>query len=150
MHIPLIYIDESGFPEEMPGIFGYAPTGMRCFGKHNPMSKRRTDAVGALTGDRLLTAALFDGTINTDVFEAWLRQGLLPALPDGAVVVMDNARFHKSERIQEAVEAAGCLLEYLPPYSPDLNPVEHKWAQAKALRRKLGCSTDELFQQSCL
>ena len=150
MHIPLIYIDESGFSEEMPRIFGYAPTGMRCFGKHNSMSKRRTNAVGALTGDKLLTAALFDGTINTDVFEAWLRQGLLPALPNGAVVVMDNARFHKSERIQEAVEAAGCLLEYLPPYSPDLNPIEHKWAQAKALKRKLGCSTDELFQQSCL
>ena len=93
MRIPLIYIDESGFSEEMPRIFGYAPTGVRCFGKHNLMSKRRTDAVGALTGDRLLTAALFDGTVNTDVFEAWLRQGLPTALPNGAVVVTDNARF---------------------------------------------------------
>jgi transposase len=65
-----------------------------------------------------------------------MQQGLLPVLPNGAILVMDNASFHKSERIQEAVEAAGCLLESLPPYSPDLNPIEHKWAQARASQKK--------------
>lgn len=150
MRIPLIYIDEGGFAEDMPRTFGHAPEGMRCFGKHDWRAKHRTNAAGALTGGRLLTAALFDCSMNTDVFEAWLRQGLLPALPNGAVVVMDNASFHKSERIQEAVEAAGRLIEHPPPHSPDLNPMEHEWAQAKALRRKLGCSTDELFKQPCL
>jgi transposase len=150
MSIPLIYIDESGFSEDMPRTFGYAPEGRRCFGAHNWQAKQRTNAIGALTGDSLLTLALFDSSINTDVFEAWIRQELLPALPNGAVVVMDNASFHKPEKIQELIENAGCLLEYLPSYSPDLNPIEHKWAQAKALRRKLGCSTDELFQQSVL
>ncbi len=150
MSIPLIYIDESGFSEDMPRTFGYAPEGRRCFGAHNWQAKQRTNAIGALTGDSLLTLALFDSSINTDVFEAWIRQELLPALPNGAVVVMDNASFHKPEKIQELIENAGCLLEYLPSYSPDLNPIEHKWAQAKALRRKLSCSTDELFQQSVL
>lgn len=150
MSIPLIYIDESGFSEDMPRTFGYAPEGRRCFGAHNWQAKQRTNAIGALTGDSLLTLALFDSSINTDVFEAWIRQELLPALPNGAVVIMDNASFHKPEKIQELIENAGCLLEYLPSYSPDLNPIEHKWAQAKALRRKLGCSTDELFQQSVL
>jgi transposase len=150
MSIPLIYIDESGFSEDMPRTFGYAPEGRRCFGAHNWQAKQRTNAIGALTGDSLLTLALFDSSINTDVFEAWIRQELLPALPNGAVVVMDNASFHQPEKIQELIENAGCLLEYLPSYSPDLNPIEHKWAQAKALRRKLGCSTDELFQQSVL
>ncbi len=150
MRLPLVYIDESGFSEDMPRMFGYASVGMRCFGKHDLMSKRRTNVIGALTGDKLLTASLFDCSIDADVFEAWLQQDLLPLLQNGAVVVMDNASFHTSERIQKAVEAAGCLLEYLPPYSPDLNSIEHKWAQAKALRRKLGCSTDELFQQPCL
>jgi len=85
-----------------------------------------------------------------DVFEAWITLELLPVLPNGNVVVMDNASFHKSEKIQELIEAAGCLLEFLPPYSPDLNPIENKWAQAKARRRKLGCTVDELFQQSDL
>lgn len=150
MSIPLIYIDESGFSEDMPRLFGYAPEGMRCFGKHNWQAKQRTNVIGAVTEGRLITAALFDCGINTDVFQAWLTQELLPALPNKAVLVMDNASFHKSERIHEAVEAAGCLLEFLPPYSPDLNPVEHKWAQAKSLKRKLRCSTDELFQQVML
>ena len=68
MRIPLIYIDESGFSENMPRIFGYAPAGMRCFGKHDAMSKRRTNVVGALSEDKMLTAALFDGTINADCF----------------------------------------------------------------------------------
>jgi transposase len=71
MKIPLIYIDESGFSEDMPRISGYAPEGGRCFGKHNWQAKQRTDAIGALTGDdKLLTAALFDSSVNTDVFEA--------------------------------------------------------------------------------
>ena len=150
MGIPLIYIDECGFSEDMPRSFGYALEGARCFGKHNWQAKQRTNAVGALTGDRLLTTALFDCSINTDVFEAWIRQELLPVLPNGNVVVMDNASFHKSEKIQELIEMAGCLLTFLPPYSPDLNPIEHKWAQAKARRRKLGCSVNELFRQSDL
>jgi transposase len=150
MGIPLIYIDECGFSEDMPRSFGYALEGARCFGKHDWQAKQKTNAIGALTGDRLLTTALFDSSVNTDVFEAWIRQELLPALPNRAVIVMDNASFHKPERIQELIEDAGCLLEYLPSYSPDLNPIEHKWAQAKALRRKLRCSTDELFQQSVL
>lgn len=150
MSIPLVYIDESGFSEDMPRIFGYAQNGARCLGTHDWQAKQRTNAIGALTGDRLITVALFDCGINTDVFQAWLTQELLPALSNGAVLVMDNASFHKSEKIQEAIEAAGCLLEYLPPYSPDLNPIEHKWAQAKALKRNLRCSTDELFQQSML
>jgi len=150
MSIPLIYIDESGFSENMPRTFGSASEGSRCFGKHDWTAKQRTNAIGALNKDKLLTAALFDGSITTDVFEEWRQHGLRPVLPNGAILVMDNASFHKSEWIQEAVEAAGCLLEYLPPYSPDLNPIKHKWAQAKALRRKLGCSTDELFQRPCL
>jgi transposase len=96
------------------------------------MSKRRTNVIGALTKDKLLTASLFDCSINADVFEELLQQDLLPVLPNGSVVVMGNASFHTSERIQKAVEAAGCLLEHLPPYSPALNPIEHKWAQARA------------------
>jgi transposase len=147
MNIPVIYVDESGFSEDMPGTSGCAPKGMRCFGTHDRQAEQRTNAVGALTGDRLLTTALFGCSINTDVFEAWIRPELLPVLTNGNVVVMDNASFHKSGKIQDLIEAAGCLPEFLPPYSPDLNPIEHKWAQAEARRRKLRCSVDELFRQ---
>ncbi|MCP4488465.1 MAG: transposase [Gammaproteobacteria bacterium] len=131
----------------MPRTCGYAPAGERCFGIHNRQAKGRTDAAGALPGNGLLTVTLFVGTVDSDVFYARIRQDLLPKLPESSVVVMDNASFHKRQDIQEAVKTAGHLPEYMPVYSPDLNPTEHKRAQAKALRRKHRCSVDELFQR---
>ena len=136
---PLIYIDESGFAHDMPRIHGYAPVGERRSGG-------RTNAVGALYGNGLLTLSLFDGGINADVFGAWIRQDLLPKLPENSVIVMDSASFHKRRDIQELITSCGHELEFLPPYSPDLNPIEHKRAQAKALRRKHRCSVDDLFR----
>ena len=125
---------------------GYALKGQRCYGKHNWGAKGRTNAIGALLGKVLLSVALFEGTINTDVFTSWIEQDLLPKLPAQSVLVMDNAAFHKNIDMQKLIENAGHILLYLPPYSPDLNPIEHKWAQAKALRKKLNCSISELFQ----
>ena len=130
----------------MPRIHGYAPVGERCSGVRDRRAGGRTNAVGALCGNGLLTLSLFDGGINADVFSAWIGQDLLPKLSENSVIIMDNASFHKRSDIQEAVASAGHILEYLPVYSPDLNPIEHKRAQAKALRRKHRCSVDELFR----
>ena len=130
----------------MPRTFGYSAAGERCSGIHDRQAKGRTDAVGALLGKDLLTVTLFDSSIDSDVFSAWIRMDLLPKLPESSVIVMDNASFHKRRDIQEAVQAEGHILEYMPVYSPDLNPIEHKWAQAEALRRKHRCSIDELFR----
>ncbi|MCP4476290.1 MAG: IS630 family transposase [Gammaproteobacteria bacterium] len=140
-------MDESGFAHDMPRIYAYAPVGDRCSGIHDWQAKGRTNAVGALHGNELVTVSLFDGSINSEVFHAWVKQDLLPKLPERSVVVMDNASFHKRRDIQKTVTSAGHILEYLPVYSPDLNPIERKWAQAKALRRKHRCSVDELFQR---
>lgn len=141
-----IFIDESGFAHDMPRTHGYARIGKRCFGKHDWHAKGRTNVIGALLGMNFLTVTLFTGTINADVFFAWIRQDLLPKLPENSVIVMDNAPFHKRNDIQKAITDAKHILEYMPAYSPDLNPIEHKWAQAKALRRRLHCSVDEVFQ----
>ena len=130
----------------MPRTFGYAPAGERCSGSHDWRAKGRTDAVGALLGKDLLTVTLFESSIDSEVFSAWIRMDLLAKLPESSVIVMDNASFHKRRDIQDAVKAEGHILEYMPVYSPDLNPIEHKWAQAKALRRKHRCSVDELFR----
>jgi transposase len=111
------------------------------------IAKGRTNVIGVLLASVLLTATLFTGSVNADVFFAWLAQDLLPKLPPNSVVVMDNASFHKRDDAQQLIEQAGHTLEFMPPYSPDLNPIEHKWAQAKALRRKKNCSTDDLFTQ---
>ncbi|MDE1493401.1 transposase, partial [Xenorhabdus bovienii] len=83
-----------------------------------------------------VTLSLFAGTLNANVFHAWLTQDLLPKLPKGTVIVMDNAPFHKRGDTRQAITDHGCQLEWIPPYSPDLNPIENKWAETKATRRR--------------
>ena len=122
----IVYLDESGFARDMPRTYGYSVKGKRCYGTQDWHAKGRTNAIGAMTDFMLLTVALFEGNINGDVFYAWLVQELLPVLPDRAVIVMDNASFHKHNDMIEALEQAGHQLEYLPPYSHDLNPIEKK------------------------
>lgn len=146
----IIYIDESGFAQDMPRTYGYALKGQRCYGKHDWGARGRTNAIGALFGKKLLTVSLFEQNINTDIFNSWVSQDLLPKLPTGSIIVMDNAAFHKSKNMQEQIKLAGHNLEYLPAYSPDLNPIEPKWAQAKSLRRKHSCDIDTLFRDFCL
>ena len=134
----------------MPRTHGYSKVGQRCFGKHDWGAKGRTNVVGALLDKKLLAVSLFDCNINTETFSNWIEEGLIPQLPSKSILVMDNASFHKGKNMQEKVKAAGHTFEYLPPYSPDLNPIEHKWAQAKSKRRKYQCGIDVLFKDHCL
>jgi transposase len=147
---PAVFLDESGFARDMPRRHGYAQAGERCAGRRDWHAGGRTNAVGALLGASLLTVSLFQGPVNANVFHAWATQDLLPRLPARCAVVMDNAAFHKRADIRQAVEDAGHALEFLPACSPDLNPIEHKWAQAKAARRRRGCSIEELFADGSL
>ena len=110
----------------MPRRFGYAPVGQRGYGQWDWHAKGRINAIGALWGLRLIAVGLFESSVNAEVFLAWINQVLLPQLPPAAVIVLDNAAFHKRQDIQNPLHQAGHTLEYLPPYSPDLNPIEHK------------------------
>ncbi|MEN9596587.1 MAG: hypothetical protein RL236_1021 [Pseudomonadota bacterium] len=146
----VVYIDESGFSPESTRSQGYAKIGERCFGTFNWGAKGPTNAIGALLNGLLLTVSLFSFNVNSDVFHAWMTQDLLPKVPVGSVIVMDNASFHKREDIIQHIQHAGCIAEFLPPYSPDLNPIEHTWAQLKSIRNKMRCSIDELFSHSVI
>lgn len=130
----------------MPRTHGYAPKGQRCYGVQDWQARGRTNVIGALIGGVLLTTCLFSCNIDSDVYHGWLVRDLLPKLPTGAVLVMDNAPFHKRKDTQKAITDAKHILEYLPSYSPDLNPIEHKWAQSKAIRRREQCDIDALFR----
>ena len=101
----------------MPRTRGYAAKGERCYGVHDWNVKGRTNAIGAIANSVFLTLGLFESTINSDVFYAWLTQDLLPKVPAGAVIVMDNASFHKRQEMITAINSAGCVLEFLPPYN---------------------------------
>ena len=118
----------------------------RCCGIRNWHAKGRVNAISTILDFEFLTVELWECTIDSDVFHAWVTQALLPKFPPEAVSVLDNAAFHKREDIQRAIRQAGHILEYLPAYSPDLNPIEHKWAQAKAIRRQYRCDPVELFK----
>ena len=146
---PIVYLDESGFAKDMPRTHGYSKRGTRCYGKHDWHARGRVNVIGAMNASQkgLMTLGLFETTINSDVFFAWLTQDLLPKMPRQAVMVMDNARFHKRADIIQAIHQQAIILEYLPPYSPDLNPIEHQWAKAKAIRRQKRCGIDELFSK---
>ncbi|SDW54343.1 Transposase [Nitrosomonas communis] len=141
----IVYLDESGFAHDMPRTHGYAPVGERAHGVKDWHATGRTNVIGALIGKTLLTISLFIANITADIFYAWLTQDLLPKLLPACVIVMDNATFHKRQEFKTAIANAGHTLEYLPPYSPDLNDIEPKWAQAKAIRKKEGCSIEQLF-----
>lgn len=143
----IVYLDESGFEKETLRNYGYANIGIRCVDSFDWQAKGRTNVIGAVFGGILLGIGLFDFNVNANVFYGWVVQCLLPALPSNSVIVMDNATFHKRQDIQDAITQAGHILEYLPPYSPDLNPIEKKRAHAKAIRRQKKCSVDELFKQ---
>lgn len=129
----------------MPRTHGYSLQGQRCYGTHDWGARGRTNAIGALIGSTIIAIGLLTGLVNTAVFTGWVEQILLPNLPEQSVIVMDNASFHKGHEMQMKIEELGHTLLYLPPYSPDLNPIEHKWAQAKHIRRTKNCSIDEIF-----
>jgi transposase len=145
LSIPIVYLDESGFTVDSPRTHGYAEKGQRCYAEKDWHARGRLNAIGAIVGFVLLTVCLFDCNIDSDVFYAWLTRDLLPKVPPNAVIVMDNATFHKRSDMIAAIKNAGHIPEYLPPYSPDLNPIEQKWAQVKSVRRKTGCTPHELF-----
>jgi transposase len=142
---PIVYVDESGFAHEMPRTHGYSPRGQRCYGTYDWQAKGRTNVIGALLGKELLVTSLFEIPINRTIFSSWFTQELLPKIPKNSVVVLDNATFHKKLDLQAQLQKASVTLEYLAPYSPDLNPIEKKWAHLKSIRRKLQCSVNSLF-----
>jgi transposase len=133
----------------MPRTHGYSIKGSRCYGTKDWGAKGRTNVIGGLINNKLLTVALTDSNINSNIFITWLRNDLIPLLPPNAIIVMDNASFHLNSDVRTYIEQAGHILEYLPTYSPDLNPIEHKWAQAKLLRQSIQCTVDTLFSDFC-
>lgn len=88
----------------------------------------------------------FKGTCNTELFNFWLKDVLVPALNHGQIIVLDNATFHKSQKTKDLIEAAGCQILFLPPYSPDLNPIEVFWANLKAKIKNLLAASFSLQQ----
>lgn len=127
----------------MARLRGRAPRGKRLVGKIPHGHWKTTTFIAGLRSTALTAPCLIDGPMNGSAFLAYVEQVLVPALTPGDVVVLDNLSAHKIPGVREAIEAAGAILLYLPPYSPDFNPIEQLFAKLKALLRKAGEQTIE-------
>ncbi len=138
-----MFIDETWVKTNMTPIRGWAPRGERLIAR-TPFGKWRTlTFLAALRIDRIDAPLLLDGPINGIKFRAYVEQALVPTLRPGDFVVIDNLGSHRGDAIGLAIAKAGARLLFLPPYSPDLNPIEQLFSKLKTLLRKLNARTEE-------
>ena len=132
----LVFIDETWAKTNMTRTHGWAQVGKRLVGKAPQAHWKTMTFLAALRVDRIDAPCVFDEPINGQRFRAYVEQALLPTLKPGDIVVMDNLGSHKGSAVRRAIRAVGAKLFFLPPYSPDLNPIEQVFAKLKTLLRK--------------
>jgi transposase len=132
----LVFIDETWATTQMTPLYGRGQQGERLCGSAPHGHWHTITFLGALRHDRVEAPLVLDGPINGASFLAWTEQCLVPTLSCGVIVIMDNLGAHKVKGVKEAIEATGACLLYLPPYSPDFNPIENLFSKLKHLLRK--------------
>jgi transposase len=143
----LVYLDESGIDNREDYGYGWNEKGKRFYDLKSGKRSIRVSIVSGLCSGKLIAPLTFEGACNRQVFEKWLETMLIPHLQPGQMLILDNATFHKGEKIKELIESAGCELEYLPPYSPDLNEIEHYWFPIKNRVRKSEGTIDDFRER---
>ena len=144
----LVFIDETWASTNMTRSHGRAPKGCRCVGSAPLGNWQTTTFIAGLRHHQLTAPMVVDGPMDGELFLAWVEQFLCPTLLHGDIVILDNLSSHKVDGVQEAIAVAGAAVLYLPPYSPDLNPIEKFFSKLKTLLRKAAKrSTEELWDQ---
>jgi transposase len=138
-----VFLDETGATTAMTRLYGWGPRGERLLDAAPAGHGRTTTFVAGLRHDGVIAPFVLDGPMTGEVFRVYVAQMLAPALLPGDVVVMDNLPAHKVAGVAEAIRAVGASILYLPPYSPDLNPIEQLFAKLKALLRKAAARTQD-------
>jgi len=139
----LVFLDETGAKTNMTRAYGRGKKGERVmdFTPHGHWNT--TTLVAAMSRQSALAPLVLDGPMDTIAFEAYVEQVLIPELPSGAIVIMDNLSAHKSARMTQLLQDAGAQLHYLPPYSPDFNPIELMWSKVKGHLKSAKTRTQE-------
>jgi transposase len=137
----LVFIDESGSHIGMVRTHAWAPVGERAHGQALRNRGNATTMIGAIALDGIRSMMTIEGPTTAEVFDAFVELMLVPALKPGDVVVLDNVGAHKPTRILQRIMDAGASFLFLPPYSPDLNPIEMMWSKLKGLLRSAGALT---------
>lgn len=132
----LIFIDETGANLNLAPPYGWAPSPERAYDQKPTAKGQRVNTIGALSQQGITAALIFEGTLTTAVFLQFLLECFMPVLTKDNVVIMDNATPHKAKAIREVLAAKGIRAVFLPPYSPQLNPIEMGWSKVKQLLRR--------------
>jgi transposase len=144
----LVFVDEMGTTTSLAPLYAWAPKGERARCEMPRNRGKNTTLLASMTAEGMGSCLAVVGSTTKAVFEAYLERVLAPTLRPGQVVVMDNLTSHKGEKVRELIEGRGCELLYLPPYSPDFNPIEEAFAKVKALLRKAGARTREALVEA--
>ncbi len=144
----LVFVDEMGTNTSLSTMYAWAPKGQRAYWCVPRNRGANTTVLSSMSVEGMGPSLTVEGATTSVVFEAYVEQVLAPELRKGQVVVMDNLTAHKGERVKELIEEQGCELIYLPPYSPDLNPIEEAFSKVKRLLRKAEARTKEVLVEA--
>lgn len=144
----MIFLDESGVSTQMTRRYARAPRGVRVHESTPEGNWKILTILSAMSLDGMIATMTIEAATDTEIFLAYLDHVLCPALRPGDVVIMDNLSSHKVSGVRERIQTAGAELLYLPPYSPDLNPIEKAWAKLKQLLRTAKARTAEALEQA--
>jgi transposase len=144
----LVFVDEAGLRLGTPPAYGWAPIGKKCFGSAPHGDWKNMTMIGAIALDGVRGIFTVDAPTTTEVFCAFINAILAPNLKAGDLVVMDNLAAHKSEAVKTAIRALGADVFFIPPYSPDFNPIEKTWSKVKTLMRRLPTLTRAAFDKA--
>jgi len=137
----LVFVDEMGTNTSLAPLYGWSRRGLRAHLKVARNWGKNVTLLASITREAMGPCLAVEGATTREVFEAYLEDILAPSLRPGEVVVMDNLSAHKGGRVKELIESRGCTLLYLPPYSPDYNPIEQAFSKVKALVRRAEART---------
>ena len=129
-------MDESGIDIAEQYQYGWAKKNERLYCERNGKKAKRISMIAGLNDNNIVAPIFYEGYTDSISFEYWIRHHLCPILKPKMVIVLDNASFHKGKNIEKLIKACKCKLLFLPTYSPDLNPIEHKWFEIKHKIRK--------------
>jgi transposase len=141
-----VFVDETSTTIALTRRYARAPRGQRARGQVPRNHGTPTTLLAALSPAGLGAAMTLEGAANTDAFLVYLRELLCPTLRPGQLVILDNVSFHRAEAVRELIEGAGCQVLFLPPYSPDFNPIEQAFSKIKALLRAAGARTQAALE----
>jgi transposase len=144
----LVFVDEMGTNTSLSPVYAYSPKGRRAYAEVPRNRGKNTTLLASMSLEGMGPCLAVEGATSATVFESYVEQLLAPTLRRGQIIVVDNLSAHKGERVRELIEARGCELLYLPPYSPDFNPIEEAFSKIKGLLRKAQARSREALVEA--